>query len=56
MNMNKAATILNLFCDYMTCVLSLALFIFLFSIPLEFTQFIIYSISLFGLIEVVKRI
>jgi hypothetical protein len=53
MNMDKAATLL---CDYITCVLSLALFTFVFSIPLDAIGFLIYSLSLFGIIEVVKRI
>lgn len=53
MNVNKAATLIS---DFLTCVLSLALFTYFFCIPLDFVEFIIYSISLFGLIEVLKRI
>lgn len=48
MNVNKVAKIIG---EYLTCVLSLALFTFLFSIPLEWWGFLIYSILLFGFVK-----
>lgn len=48
MNVDKVAKIIS---DYLTCVLSLALFTFLFSIPLEWWSFLIYSVFLFGFVK-----
>lgn len=48
MNVDKVAKIIS---DYLTCVLSLALFTFLFSLPLEWWSFLTYSILLFGFVE-----
>lgn len=48
MNVDKVAKIIS---DYLTCVLSLALFIFLFSIPMDVWSFIFYSILLYGFIK-----
>lgn len=48
MNVDKVAKIIG---EYLTCVLSLALFTFVFSIPLEWWSFLICSILLFGLVK-----
>lgn len=48
MNVDKVAKIIG---DYLTCVLNLALFTFLFSLPLEWWRFLIYSVILFGLVK-----
>lgn len=48
MNVDKVAKIIG---DYLICVLSLALFTFVFSIPLEWWSFLIYSILLFVLVK-----
>lgn len=48
MNVDKVAKIIS---DYLTCVLSLALFTFLFSIPLDWFSFLIYSVFLFGFVK-----
>lgn len=48
MNVDKVAKIIG---EYLTCVLSLALFTFLFSIPFEWWSFLIYSFLLFGFVK-----
>lgn len=48
MYVDKVAKIIS---DYLTCVLSLALFTFLFSLPLEWWSFLIYSVILFGFVK-----
>lgn len=53
MNIDKVSRYIS---DYLTCALSLTIFNFLFELNLDWLNFIVYSVCLFGAIEVLKRL
>lgn len=53
MNIDKVSRYIS---DYLTCALSLTIFNFLFELGLDWVNFLIYSVCLFGVIEVLKRV